>query len=510
MSSSITVRLTTARPAPSRPPCKAAGLNKTGSGFLALAGGNSYLGDTQITGGTLEIDGPMTASTGQVGIGSMGTLIANASIPRAIAGSAANSQIVANRANVSLGDSASYTGFNLAGTLTVGSNTVTLNSAGSANLGVLTNLGGGTLSAPNGVTIPSGGNFVGSGAVNGPVAAGYGSTILATGNLTLGDSTSPVGFVSNGELYTNANTVTLNAGNAANNMNAAVLGWLTQLDGGSLVAANGIRLNSGNNLVTTDAGGTVSGGSASRFLNAGNVQGPSSASGNWLTFNLLFTGGTGQTSGRIAFLGGFATGDGPGVNTQYGATLLGGAGTEFDIGGATPGNSNNNYGQLDIVSNPSDPNNHGDLTFLPGTSMKIVDWNGFVPLIGDAYSVLSWNGRLSGSASLNIDPAFAAEGIRLIPVWNSNSLVLNAVHPATIGISAVGATIITGGTAAIGVTVSNSAASPAANLNYTLAASVSGGSATLGSPNTSPGTLAQAPARPAPAWPRQPTWDLTR
>ena len=39
-------------------------------------------------------------------------------------------------------------------------------------------------------------------------------------------------------------------------------------------------------------------------------------------------------------------GDSPGVNTQYGATLLGGTGTEFDIGGITPGNSNNNYGQL--------------------------------------------------------------------------------------------------------------------------------------------------------------------
>ena len=149
---------------------------------------------------------------------------------------------MANTANVSLGDSTSYTGFNHAGTLTVGSNTVTLNSAGFANLGVLTTLGGGTLTAPNGVSIGTGCNLVGSGAVNGKIAAGYGSTINATGNLTLGDSTSPVGFVSNGELYTNANTVTLNSFNAANNQNAVVLGSLTQVDGGSLVAPNGILL----------------------------------------------------------------------------------------------------------------------------------------------------------------------------------------------------------------------------------------------------------------------------
>ena len=76
-----------------------------------------------------------------------------------------------------LGDSTSYTGFNHAGTLIVGPNTVTLNSAGFANLGVLTTLSGGTLAAPNGVSIGVGCNLVGSGAVNGKIAAGYGSTI---------------------------------------------------------------------------------------------------------------------------------------------------------------------------------------------------------------------------------------------------------------------------------------------------------------------------------------------
>ena len=146
---------------------------------------------------------------------------------------------------------------------------------------------------------------------------------------------------------------------------------------------------------------------------------------------------------------------------------------------------------MNILTNPTDLSNHGDLTFLPGTSMKIVDWKGFVPIAGDAFTVLTWDGTLSGSASLSIDPAFATEGIRLIPLWTSNSLVLDAVHPATVGISAVGATIITGGSTAIGVTVSNSAPSPAANLNYTLGAIVSGGSATLGLPSPASGSLAQ-------------------
>ena len=272
-----------------------------------------------------------------------------------------------------------------------------------------------------------GGNLVGSGVVNGKIAAGYGSTINATGNLTLGDSTSPVGFVSNGELYTNANTVTLNSSNAANNKNAVVLGSLTQIDGGSLVAPNGILLDSGNNLVTTDAGGTVSGGTASRFLNNGNVQGPSSASGNWLTFNLLFKGGTGQTSGRIAFLDGFATGDCPGVNTQYGATELGGSGHRV----RHRRNNARQFGQqLRAVEHPHQPQRpeRPRRSYLsPGTSMKIVDWNGFVPTPGETFTVLTWDGTFSGTASLTIDPAFAADGIQFVPQWNSNSLAIEAV-----------------------------------------------------------------------------------
>ena len=119
------------------------------------------------------------------------------------------------------------------------------------------------------------------------------------------------------------------------------------------------------------------------------MQGPSSSSSNWLTFTLLFKGSTGQTSGRIGFLGGFATGDSPGINTQYGGTQLGGTGTEFDIGGETSGNLDNNYGQLNILTDLYDLNNHGDLTLLPGTIMNIIDWNSFVPTPGETFTILT-------------------------------------------------------------------------------------------------------------------------
>ena len=178
----------------------------------------------------------------------------------------------------------------------------------------------------------------------------------------------------------------------------------------------------------------------SRFLNLGNVQGPSSASSNWLTFNLLFKGGTGQTSGRIDFAGGFATGDSPGINYQYGATTIGGSGTEFDIGGTTPGTSDNNYGQLNILTDPTDLSDRGDLILSPGTSFNIVDWNGFVPTPGETFTILTWDGTFTGTASLTVDPAFAADGIQFVPEWNSNSLVIEATpEPSTLALLGVGA-----------------------------------------------------------------------
>ena len=62
---------------------------------------------------------------------------------------------------------------------------------------------------------------------------------------------------------------------------------------------------------------------------------------------------------------------------------------------------------------------------------------------------------------------------------------------ATIALSnAVNATIIKGGTATLGTTVSNSAGSGANNLSYAMATAVQGGSATLGSPTPGSGSLA--------------------
>jgi len=270
-----------------------AGLTKSGSGTLTLSGSNSYSGGTVVSQGTLNVSGSALPNGGNVQL-AVGTTLSGSGIVRGNITGLPGSTILAS-GDLSLGDSTSFTGFSHAGTLDVGSNSVTLGSKQFTNLGVLTTLSGGTINALKGISLGVGCALSGSGAVNGKIAAGYGSTINATGNLTLGDSTSPAGFASNGELYTNANTVTLYS------MNQAVLGSLTQIgDGGNsgtLVAAKGIVLNYGNSLVGQGTISTPNTLAAASIIN-GNVDGTGSG--------LTFTGyikGEGSFNGRFTING---------------------------------------------------------------------------------------------------------------------------------------------------------------------------------------------------------------
>lgn len=260
--------------------------------------------------------------------------------------------------------------------------------------------------------------------MNAKVAAGFGSTIQATGNLALGDSNSYAGFFSDGELYASSYTITLN------DKNAAVLGSLTQIDGGTFKAPNGFLLENGKNLVGK---GTVSKGTGpitSRFLNRGYVEGPPASSSDWLTFDLLFKGSTGQTAGNLGFLAGFSPGDSPGVNNHDGNMLLGGT-SVFDLGGETPGNGDGHYSQLNVS---------GNLTLAADATLSLMPWGGFVPDVGDTFTILTWGGSLSGSATIATDQWFTDIGIRFTPAWNDHSLTLTAVpEPSTLALLGVGA-----------------------------------------------------------------------
>jgi fibronectin-binding autotransporter adhesin len=384
------------------------GLTKVGNGNLTVSGTLSYTGTTTISGGTLTVAGTIGSEGGAVIVQSGATLVAQADIARAIQGNGVSSTITANTGDVSLGRASSFTGFNHAGTLTVGTNTVTLNSKGLASLGVLTSLGGGQINAPNGVVLGAGGNLVGSGTLSGRVAAYTGSAIAASGgNLALGNASSPIGFTSDGELYTDVNQVTLN------DSNQAVLGALTQLGNGSspgtLIATNGFLVDFGRNLVgqgTVQSSNTL----AKAAIINGSVQGDSD------TQRLTFTGyvkGVGTFS-NATFSGTYSPGLSPASvnlqNVNFGPsnTLL------VELGGTTAGS------QYDTVS-------IGGNVGLGGT-LQVALLGSFRPAHGNQFTVLSFDSRSGDfAATTGLD---LGSRLTLVPQYDDNNLnlVLTAVQ----------------------------------------------------------------------------------
>jgi uncharacterized repeat protein (TIGR03803 family) len=193
-------------------------------------------------------------------------------------------------------------------------------------------------------------------------------------------------------------------------------------------------------------------------------------------------------------------------NTLYGTTAGGGAngycGTVFSLplsGGsptvlATFNDSNGQwpYSALTLSGSTlygtaAGGGGHGDGTVfsLPlsgGSPMVLTSFNGSNG--ADPYGGLTLNGAtLYGTTDLG--------------GANNDGTVFSLSLPfASISLTkVVNATIITGGTATVGATVSNSAPSGNNNLNYTLAAAVVSGSATLGTITSGAGSLAPSASR---------------
>ncbi|MHC4717852.1 MAG: PEP-CTERM sorting domain-containing protein, partial [Planctomycetota bacterium] len=273
--------------------------------------------------------------------------------------------------DLTLGDPASYTGVQIGGGLDVGAHTVTLRKAGFFNIGMLTNIAGGTLDATGGVSIPAGNSVVAFGAITGRIAAEAGSTIDAVGDLSLGDASSLAGFTSAGELKVNRHTVVLL------DANEAVLGSLTTIGDagrwGTLTAANGSLLGFGRNL---SGYGYVHG----DFVNNGYVLGQGTGGEGQ---RLEFTGtvsGVGSFGGDVHFSGVYS----PGLSTAAvefdgNVSFASGSTVRIELGGREPGSQ---HDQLNVAG----------LAELDGT-LDISLINGFVPAVGDEIEVLTCGSR---------------------------------------------------------------------------------------------------------------------
>ena len=321
-------------------------------GFFAVPSGVAFFGAAGGT-DTLEVVG--TGTTLATLVPASGTLAAGTLTTRQ-----AGSQTAIAFTEIEPLTATGLTAFDIAGSLDVAAQTLTVESTAFVETGAETTLNGGTLDVLNGVFHDGGRVLHGAGLVDGRVFADGGSQIVASGGLTIGDATSFAGFFSDGQLLTDTHTVTLL------DANEAVLGSLTVLGSGgmsgTLTAANGFLLEEGKNLTGQ---GTVNG----EFHNDGHVFG----GGTGVVFNDLVTGI--GTASNVTYNGGFSPGHSPAEVALSNTANLSASNTLFiELGGLTPG------GQFDRLASTGTVNVDGtlDVSFI----------NGFVPANGDSFEII--------------------------------------------------------------------------------------------------------------------------
>ena len=412
-------------------------VTKQGGGTLTLDGANTYTGLTTISAGTLQIGSGSTTGSIAGNLVNNSSLIFNRSNASTYSGIISGTgtiqnagmgtttltgqtsytvPLVATAGRLIVGSNASVNGFSTAGSLAAASEaTLELKSRGLAYVNGLSTLTGGTIRAANGISLGAGANVMGTGGISGFVSAAYGSRVEADGGkLTVGDSSSYVGFASAGLLYTNANEVEFL------DRNLAVLGALTQLGdgsaGGTLRAANGMLLEQGKNLVGR---GTVHG----NFVNQGDVYGDGSTAGQKIVFAAGSTvSGIGSFE-NVVFDGTYSPGNSPAITNLTNGQFSSASSLLIELGGKQSGTQ---YDRV-VVS--------GVLTLLGGT-LNVALYNGFVPSYGNSFEILQY-GQLSGDFGSVNYPALSG-GLSWERTTSATAMTITVVpEPSTYAISVI-------------------------------------------------------------------------
>jgi|GEM_PF-6497667 len=391
---------------------------KTGTGKLSMGGTNLYTNGTQLQQGTLEITSDTALGSGTFSVFLMSTtpvieavgtrvlanpfLIASpvkfdgagdihftdptakvitTAIEKDGSGTTqidgkfsvmASSSITVDNGTLVVGNASMVNGFTAAGPIVINGGTLTARSLNFVTLPDVT-LAGGTLNTPNGYAIPLGAVLQGDGAVTGRIASANGSSVYATGALTIGSSSHVAGVNLDGELYTGANTVQLD------DANQAVLGSLTDLGDptyttpGAINAANGIVLNFGRNITGF---GTIT--ATNNVLTAMLINGDVNGNGAGITLT-GYTKGVGFLN-NVTINGTYAPGLSPALVNVGTLTLGGLSTTEVEIGGLLRGSQHDAW---DIFTQLN----------LGGT-MQVLLINAFNPVAGDQFFL--FNGTTSG------------------------------------------------------------------------------------------------------------------
>ena len=203
----------------------------------------------------------------------------------------------------------------------------------------------------------------------------------------------------------------------------------------------------------------------------------------------------------LASLGGAAAYPSSGLthigDTLYGTTSGTGHGTVFSVPVTGGG-----FKVLATFNGSNGDGPEGDLTPI-GNTLYGATWQGGAYGYGTVFTVPVGGGTpttvlsFAGGNGANPNAGYTAVGNTLYGTaagggeWNQGTVFALNIAPATVALGSTrNATIITGGTATLGATLSNLPSS-ANSVNYTVAAAVQSGNAVLGSVTSGTGTLRQ-------------------
>ncbi len=349
-------------------------------------------------GGTLNSAGTYQLNSGQ-------SLSGYGALNSRFTGFAASNLSVSN-GNLLVGSS-NPDGFATSGNVTVASGrTLQVNDSNFATFGGNTQLQGGTIENVNsalfsGIAMTSGATLTGYGLLNGRVTADVGSTIVASGgNLTIGDA-SKLSFFSSGDLHTGDQTVTLRGTNRATLGSVTSLG---NLSAGVLVVDRGALVDFGRVLVghgTVDSINTL----ANAMIINGDVIGNSTL--DRITFDGYVKGmGTFE---NVTMNGTFAPGLSPSLSFTNNLALGNSSVLEMEIGGLVAGTEHDKLIDSGMLQ-------------LDGT-LKLVLFNGYVPVAGDSFDLLDWTTFSGGFSDIDLSQAVLSSGLS----WDLSNLYSSGV-----------------------------------------------------------------------------------
>ena len=305
--------------------------------------------------------------------------------------------------------------FTIDGPLPLSNQNLTINSNALVNLSSLTQLSGGTIQTGGLLALGSGELLTGAGNVSGRVAGDVGSLISASGALSLGNSLSPSGFITRGDLNTGANTITLLDSNEAVLGSETLLGVGT-VSAGTVVANNGLLVDFGNNVVGFGTLSTLNS-PARPLINNGSIAGLSTLRPVTLTG---FIKGVGTLT-NVTITGTFSPGFSPAAVSLGSVIYAAGSATVVELGGT-------------IAGTQHDQLNHSGRATLGGT-LNVQLINGFQPARGDTFTIITADAFDGNFASVQLPTLAPTLGWRLDQTANAIRLTVEQVNAAPTNIS---------------------------------------------------------------------------